>query len=147
MDRDRLKQQIIADEGIVHLIYNDHLGHPTFGVGHLITERDPEYGKPIGTPVSEVRVWEAFEYDLQAAIDETRILYGLDFDEWPGMVQEILINMVFQMGRPRVSKFVNMNAALKKRDWKSAAYHGRDSLWYTQTPNRAERLMSKLESV
>ena len=29
-------------------VYNDHLGYATFGIGHLITEQDEEYGKPLG---------------------------------------------------------------------------------------------------
>ena len=31
----------------------DPLGHLTFGVGHLITENDEEYGKEVGTPVAK----------------------------------------------------------------------------------------------
>ena len=32
-------------------------------------------------------------------------------------------------------------------DWKLAAIEGRDSRWYKQVTNRAERLMSRLEKV
>lgn len=148
MDRQRLEEQLISDEGVVFKIYKDHLGFATFGVGHLILKSDPEYKQPVGTPVSEERVWEAFHSDVNNAIDETRILLGDHHDELPGEVKEILVNMVFQMGRPRVSRFVNMLGAIKKHDWKSAANHGRDSLWWReQTRNRAERLMSRLEKV
>ena len=56
MNRHKLKQEIIADEGMVKHIYKDHLGYPTFGVGHLILESDPEYGKPDKTKVSEERI-------------------------------------------------------------------------------------------
>ena len=40
-----------------------------------------------------------------------------------------------------------MNAALLDQNWKGAAKEGRDSKWYRQVPNRAERLMSRLENV
>ena len=40
MDEEKLMKELIADEGYVYEIYNDHLGYPTFGVGHLITEKD-----------------------------------------------------------------------------------------------------------
>ena len=53
MNRSQLKKEIIADEGMVKHIYEDHLGYPTFGVGHLITEKDPEWKKSLGTEVSE----------------------------------------------------------------------------------------------
>ena len=55
--------------------------------------------------------------------------------------------MMFNLGRPRLSKFRNMKKALDKRDWKLAAVEGRDSLWYRQVSNRAERLMTRMENV
>ena len=55
--------------------------------------------------------------------------------------------MMFNMGRTRLRKFKKMKAALMREDWKEAAKEGRDSKWYEQVPNRAERLMSKLENV
>ena len=76
------------------------------------------------------------------------ILYGEPyFEDFPDEVQEILVNMMFNMGRPRLSKFKKMNAALKKEDWKEAAKEGRDSRWYNQVTKRAERLMTRLENI
>lgn len=149
MNRQAVYEQLKIDEGVVYGIYLDHLGYPTFGVGHLITKADPEYGLPEGTPVSEERVWEAFEQDLDIAIYECHALYGEgQFRAWPCEVQEILVNMMFNMGRPRLSKFVNFKAALEAQDWQQAAVEGRDSLWWKeQVRNRAERLMSRLETI
>lgn len=141
-------EQLKIDEGVKYEIYEDHLGYPTFGVGHLIIEDDPEYGQPIGTEVSEERVMECFLNDLQIADDECCGLYGSDFwCDFPQEVREILLNMMFNMGRPRLGKFKKMNEALYKRDWKEAAKEGRDSRWYRQVTNRAERLMSRMEEV
>ena len=42
MNIDKLRAQLEIDEGIVAKIYLDHLGYPTFGIGHLIIEGDPE---------------------------------------------------------------------------------------------------------
>ena len=70
-------EQLKIDEGVKYEIYEDHLGYPTFGVGHLIIEDDPEYGQPIGTEVSEERVMECFLNDLQIADDECCGLYGV----------------------------------------------------------------------
>ena len=143
-----LKNQLIADEGVMYKVYLDHLGKPTFGVGHLITYSDPEYGLEVGTPVSKERVLEVFRKDIKVSIAETKKLYGEDiFQSWPEEVRQIIVNMMFNMGRPRLSTFINFRGAILKRDWQSAAYHGRDSLWYRQVTNRAERLMSRLERV
>ena len=70
MNRSQLKKEIIADEGMVKHIYEDHLGYPTFGVGHLITEKDPEWKKSLGTEVSEERVHECLEKDLDIVLKE-----------------------------------------------------------------------------
>lgn len=147
MDKQRVFEQLKIDEGVEYEIYKDHLGYPTFGVGHLIVKDDPEYGLPEGTPVSEERVWEAFEKDLHIAESECVALYNNKFLMWPSEVQEILVNMMFNMGRTRLSKFKNFRAALEDKDWKRAAVEGRDSLWYRQVTNRAERLMERLENV
>ena len=44
MDIDKLREEIEYDEGNVKKVYLDHLGLPTFGIGHLIRESDPEHG-------------------------------------------------------------------------------------------------------
>ena len=148
MDRQAVYEQLKIDEGVEYEIYNDHLGYPTFGVGHLVLESDEEHGWPTGTPVTEERVKECFERDLDIAISECDALYeGGAFDDLPDEVQQILVNMMFNMGRTRLSKFKKMHAAILEGDWKTAATEGRDSLWYRQVTNRAERLMERLENV
>ena len=67
----QLQEQLKIDEGVKYEIYNDHLGYATFGIGHLITDKDPEYGKPIGTKITEERVNEVFQTDVELYISET----------------------------------------------------------------------------
>lgn len=145
--RNRVFEQLKIDEGVVYEIYLDHLGYPTLGVGHLILEGDLEHGQSVGTEVSEERVKTLFALDLNTAISECKVLYDDCWNEFPEEVQEILVNMLFNMGRPRLSKFKKMNAALREGDWKTASVEGRDSRWYDQVGNRANRLMSRLEFV
>ena len=148
MNREAIYEQLKIDEGVVYEIYHDHLGYPTFGVGHLVLKSDPEYGQAVGTPVSEERVRECFEKDLDTAIDECYQLYGPGtFNNFPGEVQEVLVNMLFNLGRPRLSKFKNFNAKLIEGDWAGAAPEGLDSLWARQVGARAERLMERLKNV
>jgi lysozyme len=149
MNRKAVYEQLKIDEGVEYVIYEDHLGYPTFGIGHLIVKGDEELGKPIGTPVSVERVKECFENDLDMAIGECNALFEDKdtFSNLPGEVQQILVNMMFNMGRTRLSKFKNFIAAIEAKDWKTAAAEGRDSLWYRQVTNRAERLMVRMENV
>ena len=137
-----LRKTLEEDEGVIYQIYADHLGYPTFGIGHLITSSDPEYGQPLGTPVSPTRVQEAFEVDVQIAIDRCKKIY--EWDTFPSEVQEILINMTFNLGS--LVKWKNFNSALAARNWKEAAKHGLDSKWARQVPNRAKRLMDRLHA-
>ena len=147
MNRESVFEQLKIDEGVVYEIYKDHLGYPTFGVGHLVLESDPEFGQDVGTPVSEERTKECFEKDLDTAISECVALYGDGFTDWPGVVQEVIVNMMFNMGRTRLGKFNNFRKALEAQDWEQAGIEGRDSRWHKQVTNRAERLMVRLESV
>jgi GH24 family phage-related lysozyme (muramidase) len=148
MNREAVYETLKIDEGVVYAVYEDHLGYPTFGVGHLVLESDEEFGKPVGTPVGEERVRACFDRDLDIAIGECSILYGEgQFADFPSEVQQILINMMFNMGRPRLSGFKKFNAAIEAGDWTEAAKEGRDSRWYNQVTNRAERLMVRLENL
>ena len=146
MNIEQLKETLKVDEGVVYEIYNDHRGYPTFGIGHLVLEGEAEHGQPVGTPVSEERVDECFEKDVEYVLNDCKILHE-DFDNYPEEVKQIIANMMFNMGRTRLTKFRKHNAALQEGDWKTAAIEGRDSRWYKQVTNRAERLMKRLEEV
>ena len=146
MDIEQLRKELERDEGIVYEIYNDHLGYATFGIGHLVTGSDPEYGLAVGTAVSEERCYSVFEEDVKTVIGDCEKLYD-DFDQLPEEAQLIIANMMFNMGLTRLSKFKKHNAALESGDWKTAAVEGRDSRWYNQVTNRAERLMTRLENI
>ena len=58
MDIDQLRETLKVDEGVKNEIYLDHLGLPTCGIGHLITEDDPEHGLEVGTHIDDERVNE-----------------------------------------------------------------------------------------
>ena len=146
IDIEQLKETLKVDEGVVYEIYNDHLGYPTFGIGHLVLEGDAEHGLAVGTPVSEDRVDECFEKDVESVISDCKKLHE-GWDGYPQEVKQIVANMMFNMGLTRLSKFSKHNAALQSGDWKTAAVEGRDSRWYNQVTNRAERLMTRLENV
>ena len=146
MDIEKLREQLEIDEGVVHEIYLDHLGYPTFGIGHLVTDTDPEYGADVGTAVDEVRCIEAFNKDVETVIADCLILYP-DFDDLPEEVQQIVANMMFNMGRPRLSKFKGMKRGVDAKDWNAAADEMVDSAWYRQVTNRAERLVKRMRNV
>jgi len=146
MNIEQLRKELEVDEGVKYEIYNDHLGYPTFGIGHLVRDTDPEAGAALGTPISEDRVIEAFNEDVETVLGDCAILYD-DFDELPEEAQLIIANMMFNLGRPRLSKFKGMKAGVDARDWKKAADEMIDSAWYRQVPNRAGRLVTRMKAL
>ena len=146
MNIDKVRTEIAEDEGCKYEIYLDHLPLPTFGIGHLITKDDEEYGKPVGTVIEQERVQRIFARDMAVTVDECKVLYP-DFDDLPEDCQHIICNMMFNMGRPRLSKFKGMKAGVDSRDWKKAADEMVDSRWYTQVPNRARRLVDRMRAL
>ena len=146
MDIEQLRIELEDDEGVKYEIYNDHLGYPTFGIGHLVKDDDPEHGMPVGTPVSEERVAEAFDQDIETVLEDCCKLYS-DFDDLPEEVQRIVANMMFNLGYPRLSAFRGMKAGVDAGDWEAAADEMVDSRWYNQVPNRALRLVNRMRSV
>jgi len=146
MNVEQLREQLKIDEGCVYEIYNDHLGYPTFGIGHLVRESDPEHGSPLGTEISEDRVNEAFDADIEIVLSDCNILYP-DFEDLPEEAQQIIANMMFNLGRPRLSKFVGMKRGVDAKDWNSAADEMVDSRWYRQVGARAERLVNRMREI
>ena len=55
--------------------------------------------------------------------------------------------MMFNLGRPRLSRFLNLKAAVDTEDWMEASAQMMDSKWAKQVPNRAERLCSRMEKL
>ena len=146
MDINKLREELERDEGVKYEVYNDHLGFPTFGIGHLIIDSDPEYGAVIGTEVRDYRVKEAFEEDVQNVLTDCEKLY-VQWEHLPEEVQLIIANMMFNMGRTRLSKFKGMKAGVDSRDWNKAADEMVDSVWYRQVTNRADRLVERMRSL
>ena len=146
MKIDQLREDLERDEGCVNEIYKDHLGYETFGIGHLVTKDDEEYGWSVGTDVDESRVKEAFEDDVQNVLSDCEKLY-VQWEHLPEEVQLIVANMMFNMGYTRLSKFKGMKRGVDARDWNAAADEMVDSRWYNQVTNRADRLVKRMRNV
>ena len=146
MNVEKFTEEIKRDEGVKYEVYLDHLGLPTCGIGHLIKEDDPEHGLEVGTEIGEERVNELFAKDLETTMDECKKLY-YDFDVLPVKAQHIIANMMFNMGRPRLSRFHKMKRAVDNREWQEAATQMLDSRWANQVPNRANRLIQEMKSI
>jgi lysozyme len=134
--------QIKLDEGFSGTAYLCSEGFLTIGYGYNL-ER-------FGAPQEMMRlIFEDVEWTEEKA---TRVLEltlmnvrGRLLDAFPWLTQEpveiqnILLNMAYQMGVPRLSRFKNTLAAIQADDYRAAATEVMDSLFARQTPNRAGR--------
>tara|TARA_Y100001972_G_C7507598_1_gene256637 strand:+ start:219 stop:665 length:447 start_codon:yes stop_codon:yes gene_type:complete len=143
MNKDKLIKELILDEGYKYEIYLDHLGYPTLGVGHLILETDEEHGQDVGTPVSEQRILECLESDINSVCEDLdrNLWWWKDLDD---NKQRVMVNMCFNLGYPRLSKFVKFLTAMQTGDYKTAAVEMMDSKWATQVGDRAKRLRDRV---
>ena len=146
MDISKLKDQLIIDEGVKYETYLDHLSLKTCGIGHLCREDEPEYDLELGAEISEDRVTELFEQDIQSVIIDCKKVYD-DWDKLPEEVKQIVANMMFNLGRPRYSKFRKHIQAVMDGNWQESANQMRQSRWHKQVTNRAERLCKRMEEV
>ena len=144
MNMDRLLASVKKHEGYRNKVYLDTLGKRTVGVGHLCVEEfwedDKEY--------EEKFLMDILEADLQNAIKGAKDLMAehgcMDIDE---VAEEIIIEMIFQLGKTGVSKFKNMWKALSALDYSTAASEMLDSRWAKQTPNRAQAMSSEMAGI
>jgi len=146
MDLEILKKQLTEDEGCKYEIYLDHLGYKTFGIGHLCKATDPENDLQVGSEVSKERVDECFLNDIDKVIEDCTILYD-DFYTLPDEAQLIVANMMFNLGRPRLTNFIRMRKAINEGNFAEAKIQMLDSKWAKQVPNRAERLSERMGNI
>ena len=142
-DLDAVKRRIQKHEGFRDTVYDDHLGNATIGYGHLITPSD-KFVK--GKRYSTAELKKVFEYDFNIAKKDMEWVLA-DCGDQPNVVKEIIIEMCFQMGRPRVMKFRKMLKAIKNKTYKIASTEMLDSVWARQTSNRASSLAELMRSI
>ena len=136
MDIERLKKQVIANEGVRKTAYKDTLNNWTIGVGHLIKLPDEEY--LLDKELTDLEVDQIFITDLNQAIDDARKF--IDADSIPDEAFEVVVDMAFNLGLPKLMAFQNFQQALRDKDFVKASYEMLDSLWAKQLPNRSKRL-------
>jgi len=136
-----IKEDLIRHEGYKREIYLDHLGYPTFGVGHLVTEKDIEHTWPVGTPITDDRILAVFEEDFLDALEDAESLVDGLYNK-PDAVIRVLVNMAFNIGRTRLKQFKKMLHAIEEGDYDKAADEMEDSKWYNQVGRRSKELVN-----
>ena len=132
MNKERLMRQLSIDEGRRNKLYKDTATPPklTIGVGRNIEDR--------GLREDEIDLMLA--NDIKEAEATARTLVR-NFDQLDDVRQEVVVNMAFNLGMPRLSGFKRFIAALWEQNYSLAAAEMQDSSWYRQVGQRGTRLV------
>ena len=129
-----------AEEGFVAHCYICTAGAHTVGYGRNI---DQKHG---GIGISEDEADYLLRNDIDRTISECQRWDW--FDELDPVRQSVVVQLCFQLGRPRLSQFKRMLAALSQQppDLIAAANELLDSRFANQVPARAARLAEQMVS-
>ena len=145
---DELKARIRDHEGCRDEVYLDSLGKVTIAIGHLVQPHEKERFKP-GVKISADDIEDLFLIDLNRACAGAEQLIGELYrgnTRLPQIIEHVIVEMVFQLGKTGVSKFRKFWKALSDGNKKEAAAQMIDSRWHDQTPIRCKELASLVEN-
>lgn len=124
-----LLENIKESEGFRNRVYKCTEGYDTIGYGFAV--KDLVMDKDIADMILERKVAEL----------RLRVEQKFPFiDSMPEAVQDVMIEMCFQLGVSGFSKFKKTIQYLMTKQFEEAAVEMLDSKWYKQTPNRAKKL-------
>ena len=136
MNRQRLIDSLIGHEGIRNLPYEDTEGHLTIGIGHNLD----------AMPLSPRAIEVICQDDIAVAEGEL----DKNWNRWRQNLsdprQNVLVEMVFNLGYPRFSKFVKFIEAIVAHDYDKAAEEMLDSKWAVQVGRRATNLAKQMKT-
>ena len=135
MDYMRLIAQLRKHEGVEHKPYTDTVGKLTIGVGRNLDDRG----------LSDHEIDFLLQNDIQLVEEE------LDqwWSHWRSLNQTrqlVVADMMFNMGRPRLSQFKMFLAALQAGDYEMASTEMLDSKWASQVKGRATTLADMMST-
>jgi len=149
-------EQLSLHEGVEPSVYTDTKGKRTIGIGFNLDEpsnrkkaeslglnvRDMLSGKKT---LSDKEIKLLYNESIKQAADDANAFLP-QAGRQPAVVQKVLIDMAFNLGRTKLNKFENMRAALLEGDYNKAADEMIDSNWYNQVGNRSKRLVEMMRS-
>lgn len=138
MNLDRLKQDLLRDEGLRLVSYKDTLGFWTIGVGHLLGT-GKEFEGLVWTKDQALRQLDADVLKCEEWVTKLPSYSACNTDAR----QRALLNMGFQLG----SKLLTFNTFLmlvQQQRWVQAGDDLKTTLWAKETPVRAGRVIQAI---
>lgn len=129
---ERIERDLIRDEGMRLMPYQDTVGKWTIGVGRNLTDRG----------ISEREAMHLLRNDILIAESEVSGLAC--YRKTNEARRAVLVNMAFNLGITRLLGFRNMISALNEGDYDRASDEMLDSRWASQVGDRARRLSEQM---
>ena len=131
---EHLIEKIKEHEGYRSSVYKCTEGYDTIGYGFAI--KDLELSETICDLILREKIGRL----------HNRLCERFDwFLPLPETIQDVVMNMAYQMGSTGVSKFKKMIKHFKAENWEEGSKEMLDSKWARQTPNRAKELAKIVE--
>lgn len=135
--------QLKIDEGLRLKAYFCPAGKLTIGYGHNISANPTYNGKDIPNIIDEELAESLLQNDVKIVVKALTHSYPYFAQAMPE-VQNVLVNMGFQMGVPKLMTFKATLHHLERSEFKEASICMLDSKWAKQTPSRAKRLANRI---
>ena len=123
-----------AFEGLRLQAYLDTTDHWTVGYGRRCDK---------GAVMTKEQAESALSDEIAKAEQGARHVFPT-FSSQPQHVQDVLVELTFQLGQAGISKFTNFGQAIQSRDYALASAHLIDSRFHKQCKARCEALAGKL---
>lgn len=155
-DRAKLLAQLIKHEGKKTRVYEDSKGIRTVGVGFNLKREDAQKRiEELGLNYTQVlegkqeleesQIMKLFEADVDVAVVDCKSLFP-KFTDLSDVRQRVLIDMMFNLGKPSFAKFKKMIRHVNDANFDDAAKEMKDSDWYKQVKRRGETLVEMMRS-
>lgn len=139
----RLESRVRMDEGFMESPYLDTENVPTIGygttriLGKAVSMNDPD--------ITEANARQLLRCDLFTACLDAQDIF-LRLNEMNDVRQEVLVNLSYNIGHSRLSRFVKLIAAAGELDYETMAAEMKDSKWFKQVGQRALRLCYAMQN-
>ena len=140
---ERTRALIKRHEGKRNVAYLDSRGFWTVGWGHCFSS-DEIINTETHPTWSDNEIEILFEHDFKIALSDFHALFPQV--RMTSARQAVLVDMLFNLGRPQFIKFRKMIRAILRDDWIEAGREMRNSRWFAQVGHRGEENATMLET-
>lgn len=139
-------------EGYRPHVYKDSLGIPTIGIGFNLTRPDAKkIAQQAGVnyqnillgkeDLTDEQVKDIFKITITIAYKDAK-QWIPNFDGLPKNIKLAILDLSFNMGYSRLSKFIKTKDFILSKDYSNAAKELQNSKWATQVGKRAKSVIS-----